>query len=68
MQSPCGDIIGGAIYDYDGNVYAADEGQMLARTGDKKFLLGNVLTDDWKEIFAGEKAREIVKAAVLRKI
>lgn len=65
LQSPCGDVIGGAIYDYDGNVYAADEGRMLARTGDKKFLLGNVLTDEWKEIFAGEKAREIVKVSCL---
>ena len=63
LQSPCGDVIGGALYDYDGNVYASDEGRMLARTGDRKFLLGNVMRDDWQDIFAGSKAREIVRAS-----
>ena len=65
LQSPCGDLIGGAVYDYDGNVYASDEGRMLARTGDRKFLMGNVMTDDWHDIFAGEKAQEIVRASCL---
>ncbi len=65
MQFPCGNVIGGAIYDYDGNVYASDEGRMLARMGDRKFLLGNVLTDRWEDIFKGDKARAIVKCSCM---
>lgn len=65
LQSPCGNVIGGAIYDYDGNVYASDEGRMLARTGDRRFVLGNVLKDDYNSIFKGEKAQEIVRASCL---
>ncbi|MBR1579664.1 MAG: His-Xaa-Ser system radical SAM maturase HxsB [Selenomonadaceae bacterium] len=65
LQSPCGNIIGGVIYDYDGNVYASDEGRMLARMGDRKFLLGNVRRDSWQSIFKGSKAQEIVKASCL---
>ena len=63
LQSPCGNIISGVIYDYDGNVYASDEGRMLARTGDKQFILGNVLKDNYDTIFKGEKAQEIVKSS-----
>lgn len=65
LQSPCGNVIGGVIYDYDGNVYASDEGRMLARTGDRHFILGNVLKDKYTSIFKGEKAQEIVKASCL---
>lgn len=65
LQSPCGNIIGGVIYDYNGNVYASDEGRMLARMGDRKFLLGNVKRHSWTEIFKGVKAQEIVKASCL---
>ena len=65
LQSPCGNIIGGVIYDYDGNVYASDEGRMLARMGDRKFLLGNVRRDSWQSIFKGIKAQEIVKSSCL---
>lgn len=63
LQSPCGDVIEGAIYDYDGNVYASDEGRMLARTGDKRFCLGHVKKNTWQEIFNGSSAHEIVKAS-----
>lgn len=65
MQSPCGDVIGGAIYDYDGNVYASDEGRMLARTGDKRFLLGNVFKNSWEGIFLGKNAKEIVRSSCI---
>ncbi len=63
LQSPCGNIISGVIYDYDGYVYASDEGRMLARRGDKRFCLGHVKENDWDEMFKGELAQEIVKAS-----
>lgn len=60
LQSPSGAGISGVIYDYNGEVYPADEGRMLARTGDKRFLLGTVHDNSYEEIFGGKVLREIV--------
>ncbi len=59
LQSPAGAGISGAIYDYNGDVYPTDEARMLARTGNKRFLLGNVEKNSYEEIFGGEKLRSI---------
>lgn len=59
LQSPSGTGISGAIYDYDGNVYPADEGRMLARTGDPIFCLGNVHSDPYESIFGGQRLRDL---------
>ncbi len=61
LQSPSGAGISGAIYDYDGSVYPADEGRMLSRMGDKRFLMGNVFSDDYIDIFNGKIINEIVR-------
>lgn len=61
LQSPSGAGISGVIYDYNGDVYPADEARMLARMGDKKFLMGNVFSNTYKEIFGGPVLREIVE-------
>jgi uncharacterized protein len=50
LVSPAGIGIGALIYNYDGDVYASDEGRMLAEMGDKKFRLGNLLSDSYEEI------------------
>ena len=63
LQSPCGNIISGVIYDYNGYVYASDEGRMLARRGDKRFCLGHVKANTWNELFKGDIAKEVVKAS-----
>jgi His-Xaa-Ser system radical SAM maturase HxsB len=42
LQSPAGIGIGGIVYNYDGSVYASDEGRMLAEMGDHTFRLGTV--------------------------
>lgn len=60
LQSPAGVGIAGAIYDYDGNVYVADEGRMMARFKNYYFQLGNVNTDDYLSIFNGEKLHDII--------
>ena len=62
LQSPSGAGISGAIYDYDGKVYAADEGRMLARQKDYEFLLGTV-DDPYRKVFMGEKIRKIVDSS-----
>lgn len=60
LQSPAGAGISGVIYDYNGEVYPADEARMLARMGDKKFLMGNVLTDTHEQMFKGSVIQGLV--------
>ena len=40
LTSPSGIGIGAIVYNYDGSVYASDEGRMLAEMGDETFRLG----------------------------
>ena len=42
LQSPAGIGMSVLVYNYDGDVYASDEGRMLAEMGDKTFRLGTV--------------------------
>ena len=53
LQSPAGAGIGAVVYNYDGDVYASDEGRVLAEMGDTTFRLGHVHRDSYEEIFAG---------------
>ena len=63
LQSPAGVGIAGAIYDYDGSVYVADEGRMMARFKNYYFRLGNVNENTHQEMFNGEKLQSILKEA-----
>lgn len=54
LMSPAGAGIAAVVYNYDGDVYASDESRMLAETGDKRFKLGNVLTDGYTDVFLGK--------------
>ncbi|KAA0894238.1 His-Xaa-Ser system radical SAM maturase HxsB [Oryzomonas rubra] len=60
LQSPTGAGISGAIYDYNGDVYPADEARMLARMGDNSLCMGNVFNDTYEDIFGGVLLRNIV--------
>lgn len=62
LRSPTGAGIGGVIYDYDGRVYVADEGRMLARKGDLKFLMGTV-DDNYNSLFNGDVIRDTVESS-----
>jgi len=65
MQSPAGAAISGAIYNYDGNVYVADEARMLASMGDKKFLMGNVHNNTYQELFNSEFVHSLISNSCL---
>lgn len=54
LQSPTGAGIMGVIYDYNGRVYASDEGRMMAQMQDEEFCIGTV-DNSYEEIFLGEK-------------
>lgn len=54
LRSPAGIGIGALVYNYDGDVYASDEGRMLAEMGDKTFRLGNVHAHTWKQLMTSD--------------
>ena len=64
LQSPAGAGISGAIYDYDGRIYACDEGRMLSEMGDEKLYLGNV-TDDYQNVFNSKTLHDIIRNSIV---
>lgn len=50
LQSPSGIGTSVIVYNYNGDVYASDEGRMLAETGDKTFRLGTV-QDSFEDLY-----------------
>ena len=61
LQSPAGLINSVIVFNYNGYVYATDESRMLAEMGDETFRLGHLDSSSYKEIFYGEKVKEISK-------
>jgi His-Xaa-Ser system radical SAM maturase HxsB len=55
LTSPAGIGLGALVYNYDGDVYACDEGRMLAEMNDHTFRLGNLETSSYADIMASEK-------------
>ena len=55
LMSPAGIGIGALVYNYDGDVYASDEGRMLAEMNDKTFRLGNVFTHDLRDLLLSDE-------------
>ena len=50
LQSPAGLGISVLVYNYDGGVYASDEGRMLAEMGDQSFRLGHLDRDSYEDL------------------
>src|SRR4029453_14646362 len=61
LQSPAGAGIAAVVYNYDGDIYASDEGRMLAEMQDKSFRLGNLATDSYESVMGGDRLRAIVE-------
>ena len=55
LRSPAGAGLGALVYNYDGNVFASDEGRMLAETGDDAFRLGHVDHDSYNSLILSDK-------------
>lgn len=61
IQSPSGLGIAGAIYEINGDVFVSDEARMLFRSsGNKKYCLGNVVTQNRKEIYSNPILKNIL--------
>jgi uncharacterized protein len=54
LTSPAGIGIAALAYNYDGDVYASDEGRMLAEMNDTTFRLGNVHTDGYEDMLLSD--------------
>jgi uncharacterized protein len=54
LASPAGIGIGALVYNYDGGIYASDEGRMLAEMGDETFRLGSVHQSDYADVMFSE--------------
>jgi uncharacterized protein len=54
LMNPSGVGIAAVVYNYDGGVYASDEGRMLAEMGHERFRLGDLSTDRYEEILYSE--------------
>jgi radical SAM protein with 4Fe4S-binding SPASM domain len=52
------------VYNYDGDVYASDEGRMLAEMGDKTFRLGNLRTDGYEDMLLSDNLLDPLEATV----
>ncbi|MBI4683908.1 MAG: His-Xaa-Ser system radical SAM maturase HxsB [Nitrospirae bacterium] len=65
LQSPAGVVISGVIYDFNGNVYVADEGRMLSYEGDYTFLMGNVHQNSYNELFHSDNVVLLLKKSCL---
>ena len=60
LQSPAGAGISAIVYNYDGDIYASDEGRMLAQMDDQSFRLGNLHADSYDDVMGGERLQTIV--------
>ncbi len=63
LRSPAGAGLGVLVYNYDGSVYASDEGRMLAEMGDTTFRLGSV-HQPWQELAGSDAMATILGAGV----
>lgn len=63
LRSPAGAGLGTLVYNYDGQVYASDEGRMLAEGGDHRFCLGRV-EQPYRDLVASEPMQWLLAAGI----
>lgn len=61
LQSPTGAVTSAMVFNYDGNIYASDEGRMLAEMDDESFNIGNVFNDSYEEIIGSDKVLNMIE-------
>lgn len=64
LRSPAGIGLGALVYNYDGRVFASDEGRMLAEMGDTTFELGHVERDSYKSLILSDKLIDLVASSL----
>jgi uncharacterized protein len=64
LRSPAGIGLGALVYNYDGKVFASDEGRMLAEMGDNMFELGHVNSANYRDIILSDKLVDLVGSSL----
>jgi len=65
LRSPCGAGTGQMAYNFNGDVYACDEGRMMSRQKDESFRLGNVRTGSHRDFFKSNVVKTMCIASCL---
>lgn len=60
LRSPAGIGLGALVYNYDGRVYASDEGRMLAEMGDNTFELGHLADATYSSLVTSDRLIDLV--------
>ena len=64
LRSPAGIGLGTLVYNYDGKVFASDEGRMLAEMGDNTFELGHVKNNDYRSLLLSDNLLALVSTSL----
>jgi uncharacterized protein len=64
LRSPAGIGLGALVYNYDGRVFASDEGRMLAEMDDDTFVLGHVDTASYRSLILSDKLVDLVASSL----
>lgn len=65
LQSPAGIAIGAIVYNYDGKIYASDEGRMLAEMGDTSFCLGSLDDETFESVMSNDQLLGVLEDSLL---
>lgn len=65
LQSPAGLGLGALVYNYNGAVYASDEGRMLAEMGNHALQLGSVEDQSFDEVITRASLVELLESTLL---
>jgi His-Xaa-Ser system radical SAM maturase HxsB len=68
LTSPAGAGRGVLVYNYDGDVYASDEGRMLAEMGDTQFRLGNLHEQSYPELILSDAILDPLEQSFARSV
>lgn len=68
LMSPAGIGISAIVYNYDGDIFASDEGRMLAEMKDQTFNLGNVHQNSYEEVFTSEQLLRPLEESYTRSV
>jgi uncharacterized protein len=64
LRSPAGIGLGALVYNYDGKIFASDEGRMLAEMGDHTFEIGHVSYASYRSLILSDKIVELVSTSL----
>jgi uncharacterized protein len=64
LRSPAGIGLGALVYNYDGKVFASDEGRMLAEMGDDSFELGDVSDSTYSSLILSDKLIDLISSSM----